>query len=525
MTGLRRWLLTTNHKDIGVLYIITALLFGLIGGVFAILMRSQLMFVAFGRDLIGPSIYNQLVTMHGILMVLFFLSPVGFGLANYMVPIQIGAKDMAFPRLNALSYWLYLFGGLVATSGFLFGGAAATGWTFYAPLASARYSPQVGVSLALAGLVMLIISVTLSTVNFLTTILYLRAPGMTLLRMPLFTWSIFFTTAMMLFAFPSLAAAGIELLADRLLGTVYFTSEAGGSILWDHLFWFFAHPEVYIVLLPGLGAVAEVIPVFARRPIYGKNVIITALAAATVLSFVVWGHHMFITGVNPVFRKFMVLTTEFISIPFGLIFLTYIASLWGGSIRLKTPMLFALGVITLFIFGGVSGVFNSSVALDYRIRGTFWLLAHFHYALIGGGVVGVLAGIYYWFPKMTGRMYDEGLGRIHFWLTFIGVNIAFFPQFFLIDMPRRVYTYPTELGWNGLNIISTSGAYIILIGQIIFAYNLYTSLKRGPAAGADPWGGSSLEWSISSPPPPHNFERQPVIAQPTNQSRLREVLK
>ncbi len=521
--SVRRWILTTNHKDIGILYVVIALLFGLVGGTFAILMRSQLALVALGSNLVSPSTYNQLVTMHGLIMLLFFLGAISSGLANYIVPLQIGARDMAFPRINALGYWLYLFGGLVAVSGFGLGGAADTGWTFYAPLASARFSPQIGVTMALAGLTMLLVSVTVSTVNFLTTILRMRAPGITLLRMPLFTWSIFFTNILMLFAFPSLGAAVLELFSDRLLGMVYFTSPVGGSILWDHMFWFFAHPEVYVLLFPGLGIVADVIPVFARRPIYGKNIIIAALSVATIMSFMVWGHHMFITGIDPGLRKFMNLTTEFISIPFGLIFLSLIASLWGGSIRLKTPMLFALGEIALFIIGGITGVFNSSIALDYRIRGTHWLLGHFHYALIGGGVMGIIAGIYYWFPKMTGRMYREGLGELHFLLTFIGVNATFFPMLLLIDQPRRVYTYLLETGWGGLNLASTAGAFIILLGQLVFAANLLISLRRGQKAEADPWGGSSLEWSVSSPPPAHNFDRPPTIITATNSSGERGV--
>ncbi len=509
--SIRRWLFTTNHKDIGILYLVTALLFGLIGGVFALLIRTQLALVGLGRNLIDPSTYNQLVTMHGVIMVLFFLSPLAFGFANYIVPLQIGARDMAFPRLNALSYWLYLFGGLVAASSFLLGGAADVGWTFYAPFSSTQFSPGVGVPLAVAGLLMLIASVMVSTINFLTTILHLRAPGMTLLRMPLFTWSILLTVLMMLFAFPSVAAAALELLADRILGTSYFSSEVGGSILWDHLFWFFAHPEVYIVLFPALGAVAEIIPVFTRRPIYGKNIIIVSLFAAAVLSHFVWVHHMFITGIHPGLRKFMTITTESISIPFGLIFLAFIASLWGGSIRFKTPMLFALGEISLFIIGGVSGVFNSSVALDYRLRGTYWIVAHFHYALVGGAVFGVLAAVYYWFPKMSGRMYNEALGKLHFWLTFVGFNVTFFPQFFLTDMPRRIYTYAAETGWAGFNLISTAGAIIVGLGQIFFVLNLVYSLLRGGNAEADPWGGSSFEWSVSSPPPSHNFDIPPIL--------------
>ncbi len=479
---ISRILRTTNHKDIGVLYIVTSLFFGAAGFGFALLIRSHLALIELDSSLLSATRYNQVITMHGLVMILFFLSPLGFGLANYFVPIQIGAKDMAYPRLNALSYWLYLSGGLLAIASFRFpGGAPNTGWTLYAPLTSPEYTQGTGLNVALAGLLILTASVTVSTINFLATIFHMRAKGMTLLKMPLFTWSILYTSLMALYAFPSLGAALMQLLADRTMGTAYFAADGGGSILWGHLFWFFAHPEVYIVLLPSLGVVAEIIPTYTGRPLYGRNIIIASLGVATVMSYLVWAHHMFLTGISQTLVKLMTLTTELISIPFGVIVISFIASLYRGSIRFTTPFLFAIGSLVLFIIGGVTGVFQSSVALEYTFRGTYWVVGHFHYTMLGGGLVGLVAALYYWGPRITGRMYSERLGKLHFWLTFIGVNTTFFPYFFLSSMPRRLYTYPTDLVWGKIHLISTTGALIILIGQIFFIINLL-GLRRGEKA-------------------------------------------
>lgn len=508
--SVRRWLFTTNHKDIGILYLLTSFYFLLAGGLLSLLMRTQLAFP--GSSFLTAGSFNQAITNHGLLMVLWFLSPMAFAFANYCIPLQIGARDLAFPRLNAMSYWLYLFGGLLAALGFFMpGGAIDGGWTVYAPLNTIRFSPHIGVTLGGAGLLMLIASVTMATVNFLVTIFTMRAPGMSLSKMPMFTWGILLTVFMMLYAFPSLGAGVLMLAADRILGTVYFSSQEGGAILWDHIFWFFGHPEVYIVLMPGLAALGEILPVFARRPLYGKKIVIAALVAATAMSFTVWAHHMFLTGINPTLRKIMTLTTEAISIPFGVIMLSFIMTLVRASIKFTTPMLFALGTVALFIIGGVTGVFNSSVALDYGLRGTYWIVGHFHYTMVGGAVTGLIAALYFWWPKMTGRMYSERLGKIHFAFYVLSFNLLFFPMHLLVDMPRRVYTYSPETGWWSLNFIATIGAMIFGVTWLILFANLYKSFRHGKPVGENPWNAPGIEWTISSPPPQHDFDVTPAI--------------
>ncbi len=509
---IRKWLFTTNHKDVGILYLITSLSLFIIAGILALLMRIQLAVPS--NNFLNAEEYNQAMTMHGLIMLLWVLSPLGVAFANYFVPLQIGARDLAFPRLNAMSYWLYLFSGLIALSGFVLGGAADVGWTYYAPLTAVKYSPGPGVTLGAAGIAMLSASVTIGTINFLVTIAKLRAPGMKLLQMPLYVWFVLSAVIIMLIVFPPLLGAAVLLLSDRLLGTSFFSS-VGSSIIWDNLFWFFGHPEVYLVLLPGFGIVPEVLSVFSRRPVYGKKIIIASLVAATLLSISVWGHHMFVTGVNKEWREFMNITTEIISIPFGLIVLSFIATLVGGSIRFKTPLLFALGSIFLFVIGGSTGVFQSSVPLDYQFRGTYWVVGHFHYVLVGATLFGLFAGIYYWFPKISGRMYDEKLGKLHFIISFIGFNVLYFPMFLLIDMPRRIWTYQPSTGWGTLNFIATIGAFIFGPAQLILFYNLYKSRKHGELAGPNPWKGWTLEWATSSPPPPDNFPGIPDLTSGT----------
>ncbi len=509
---IRRWLFTTNHKDVGILYFVTSIVFFFVAGTLALLMRTQLAVPA--NNFLNANEYNQAVTMHGLVMLLWFISPLGTAFANYFVPLQIGARDLAFPRLNAMSYWFYLFSGIVAISGFILGGAADVGWTYYAPLTAVKYSPGPGVTLGAAAIAMLSGSVTMSTINFLVTIIKMRAPGMKLINMPLYTWFIFFTQILMLVVFPPLLGAAILLLSDRILGTSFFSS-IGGSIIWDNLFWFFGHPEVYIILLPGFGIVPEVLSVFSRKPYYGKKIIIASLVAGTILSMSVWGHHMYVTGVSTEWREFMNITTEIISIPFGLITLSFIATLVGGSIRFRTPLLFALGSIFLFIVGGSTGVFQSSVPLDLQFRGTYWVVGHFHYVMVGATLFGLIAGIYYWFPKITGRLYNEKLGKIHFILSFIGFNVLYGPMFFLIDMPRRIWTYQPSTGWSDLNLIATIGAFIFGPAQLILIYNLYRSRKHGEPAGSNPWDGWTLEWATSSPPPPEDFPGIPDLSSGT----------
>ena len=498
------WLTTTNHKDIGMLYLWTTILFTLIGLALSLLIRIQL--IVPENDFMTGGLFNEAVTMHGAVMVLFAISPMSFAFANYIVPIQIGAKDMAFPRLNAMSYWLILFGGLVAASGFFFGGAADAGWTFYSPLTSIEYSPGAGISLAGAGLVLLILSVTFSTINFLVTILQMRTPGMPLMKMPMFTWNILFTVILMLAVFPALLSAVLMLVGDRVFGTMFFDPSIDGTTWWLHIFWFFGHPEVYIVLLPGLGMSMEIIPNLVRRPLYGRKTIIFSLVVASIISVLVWAHHMFITGINPTFRKFETIGTELVSVPFGLIYLSLLATFYRSKPNWKQlPLVFVAGAIGIFLVGGITGVYLSSVAMDVNLRGSYYLVAHFHYTL-GAVAVMTLGGIYYWYPKMFGRMMDEKLGFYHFWITFIGINLTWIPLFGLTDMPRRIYFYQESAGWELAHLIASIGGFVVFAGQLLFFYNFWRSMKHGEVAGANPWNGSTLEWAVSSPPPVHNFD-------------------
>ena len=509
---LKRWLFTTNHKDIGILYLFTSLYFFVTAGLFALTFRFQLAIPS--NTFLQPDEYNQLVTTHGLLMLLWVITPLGAAFANYFVPIQIGARDMAFPRLNALSYWVYLASGMLALSSYFAGGGTADwGWTTYAPLNTVEFSPAVGGSMMGLALMLLMASSIVSTVNFLVTIFRLRAPGMSLMRLPLFTWGWIFTSLLMLWAFPAFVSALSLLVADRAFGTVFFTSSQGGPLLWDHMFWFFGHPEVYVLLLPGFAIVGDLLSTFSRRPLYAKKIIIPCLAIASILSFTVWAHHMFMTGISQSLLEAFNVTTELISIPFAIIVIAYIFTLRGGSIRFTTPMLFAVGALGLFIIGGVTGVFNSSVALDTAFRGTFWVVGHFHYTIVGGGLTGLFGGLYYWFPKLTGRMYSERLGKIHFAIYMIGLNLLYFPMHLLYDMPRRIFTYDASTGWGPINLLITIGGFTFGISQLIMFANLLWSARRGPAADKDPWGGYSLEWGIPSPPPEFNFpEGVPVIS-------------
>jgi cytochrome c oxidase subunit I+III len=440
--------------------------------------------------------YNQALTMHGLIMIFWFLSPVALGLANYFVPLQIGAKDLAFPRINALSYWVYLAAGILAVlSFFVPGGTANAGWTTYQPLAV--LSLGVGPTLAYLGMVMLAVSVTLGSVNFLVSIIWLRAPGMTLSKLPMFTWFMLFTIIAMLFAFPTLIAAFVLASADRIIGTTFFTSTGiQPSILWDNLFWFFGHPEVYIVLLPGFGVVANILPSFTGRPLAAKNAILVATGLIVIpLSFGVWMHHMFLTGIPIALQGAFSVATIAISIPFDVITLSFIESLIRGRVKFATPMLFILGAVVLFIIGGITGVFLSSPVLDRVFRGSYFVVAHFHYVMVGAAIFAIIGGIYYWLPRMTGRMYNERLGKVHFLVSFIGFNVLYFPMNLLSDMPRRVFTYPNTGDWAALNGIASVGAFIFAGAQILLAANLLHTWFRGPTAPANPWGSSDLEWT------------------------------
>jgi cytochrome c oxidase subunit I+III len=491
---LTRWLYTTNHKDVGLLYFFTSCYFGIVGAVLALMMRVQLSVP--NNNFLNAFYYNQAVTMHGLIMIFWFLSPIAIGLANYFVPLQIGAKDLAFPRLNALSYWLYLAGGVLAVSSFFVpGGSASAGWTTYQPLAVLTAGS--GPTLTYLGLVLLAVSVTLGSVNFLTTIIWLRGPGVTLSKIPMFTWFFLFTIIAMLYAFPTIIAAFVLASTDRILGTVFFTTQAiQPSILWDNLFWFFGHPEVYIVLLPAFGVIANVIPQFTGRPLAARNAIIVATALVVIpLSFGVWMHHMFLTGIPVALQGAFSISTIAISIPFDVITLAFVESLIRGRVKFATPMLFSLGGVVLFIIGGITGVFLSSPVLDRVFRGSYFVVSHFHYVMVGAAIFGIIAGIYYWLPRMTGHMYNEKLGQLHFVISFIGFNVLYFPMNLLYDMPRRIFTYQNVGNWAMLNGIASIGAFIFAGAQILLAWNVLHTWFRGPQAPTNPWGSPDLEWT------------------------------
>ncbi|HEV8087062.1 MAG TPA: cytochrome c oxidase subunit I [Actinomycetota bacterium] len=502
------WLTTTDHKRIGILYLINSFAFFVIAGIFALLMRTEL--ARPGTQVFAPHAYNQLFTLHGTLMIFLVIFPLLAGFGNYFVPLQIGALDMAFPRINALSFWLLPVGGLTILSGFLVpGGAAAAGWTGYPPL-----SEQLGTGqdLWIAGLILVGTASILGGINFIVTILRMRAPGMTMMRMPIFTWSILATSLLVVLAAPVLTAGLLMVFSDRQLGTVFFDPSRGGvALLWQNLFWFFGHPEVYMLILGAWGVVTEIIAVFSGKPIFSYRGVVLAFLLITALSFSVWAHHMFATGA--VELPFFSITTELISIPTGVLFFIWLATMWRGKLRFEPPMLFALGFIAMFLIGGIDGVWAASPAMDFAIHDTYWVVAHLHYVLFGGTLFGVMAAMYYWFPKMTGRMLGRKLGIWQFWVQIVGFNLTFFPMHILglRGMPRRVADYPPDLGWSFLNLLSSIGAFVIAISMIIFFTNIFLSLRKPKTAPDDPWGANTLEWATTSPPPVHNFDSLPPI--------------
>jgi cytochrome c oxidase subunit 1 len=510
------WLLlllrTTDHKVIARMYLVTALGFFMAGGVMALLMRAEL--ARPGMQFLSPEQYNELFTEHGTLMLLLFATPIVFAFANFVLPLQIGAPDVAFPRLNAFSYWLFLLGGLTVLSGFLTPeGAPDFGWTAYTPLSNSLNTPQTGADLWIMGLVVSGLGTILAAVNMITTVLCLRAPGMTMFRMPIFTWNIVATSILVLLAFPILTSALLVLWVDRHLHAQVFEPQNNGAILWQHLFWFFGHPEVYIVALPFFGIVTEVIPVFSRKPLFGYKGMVLATFAITGLSATVWAHHMFTTGA--VLLPFFSLMTFLIAVPTGVKFFNWIGTMWRGSVTFETPMLFSVGFLVTFLFGGLSGVILASPALDFHVSDTYFVVAHFHYVLFGTIVFAVYSGIYFWFPKFTGRYMDEKLGKLHFWLTFVGFHTTFLVQHWLgtEGMPRRYADYLPSDGFTTLNTVSTIGSFILGASMFPFLYNVYRSYRYGEITTAeDPWGhGNSLEWATSSPPPRHNFTSIPRI--------------
>ncbi|KUO05070.1 cytochrome c oxidase subunit I [Streptomyces caeruleatus] len=510
--ALLRWTTTTDHKVIGNLYLTTSFAFFLLGGVLALLMRAEL--ARPGLQLFSNDQYNQLFTVHGTVMMLLFATPLFAGFANAIMPLQIGSPDVAFPRLNALSYWLYLFGGLMVVGGFVVpGGAASFGWFAYAPLNSAVRSPGSGGDLWTMGLVVTGVSTTLGAVNFITTILCLRAPGMTMFRMPVFTWNVLFTSILVLPAFPVLTAALFALEADRRFGAHIYDAASGGALLWQHLFWFFGHPEVYIVALPFFGIVSEIIPVFSRKPVFGYVSLIGATIAITMLSAVVWAHHMFATGA--VLLPFFSLMSFLIAVPTGVKFFNWIGTMIKGSLSFETPMLWACGFLVTFLLGGMSGVLIASPPLDFHLTDSYFIVAHLHYVLFGTVVFAMFGGFYFWWPKLTGRMLDERLGRIHFWTLFVGFQTTFLVQHWLGEqgMPRRYADYLATDGFTLLNTVSSVGAFLLGLSTLPFLYNVWRTTHHGtPATRNDPWGyGRSLEWATTCPPPRHNFTALPRI--------------
>jgi cytochrome c oxidase subunit 1 len=511
-TGLWSWLTTVDHKRIGILYGATAFFFFLLGGIEALIIRIQL--ARADNTFIDPDTYNQLFTMHGTTMIFLAIMPLSSMFFNYLIPLMIGARDVAFPRLNAFSYWVFLAGGLFLNASFLFGAAPDTGWYGYANLTSRQFSPGPNVDFWNMGLQVLGVASLAAAVNFFVTIINLRAPGMTMMRMPMFVWMSFITQVLLLLAFPVIAVALILLMFDRFWGTHFFVPVGGGDpLLWQHFFWIFGHPEVYILILPAFGIVSEVLPVFSRKPLFGYAAMVFSGVFIAFLGFGVWSHHMFTTGMGPIADTFFALSTMLIAIPTGVKIFNWMGTMWHGSIQYKTPMYFAIGFIAMFIIGGLSGVMHSSPPADLQQNDTYFIVAHFHYVLFGGSIFALTAGAYYWWPKMSGRMLDEGLGKLHFWLMLIGFNLTFFPMHIvgLNGMPRRTYTYPKELGFETLNQIETAGSFILGLSFLVFLINIIRTSRRPRNAPADPWNGATLEWAIPSPPPEWNFDDLPAV--------------
>ncbi len=509
--GTLSWLATTDHKRIGVLYIGTTTAFFFIAGILALVMRSQL--ARANLHFVGPHVYDQLFTLHGTAMIFLVIAPFGFGLGNYLVPLQIGAPDMAFPRLNAFSFWLFLFGGLTIFAGATTtSGAAADGWYAYAPLSTLKDGFGTGQDLWLVGVMLVSFSSIFTAINFITTIFIYRTPGMTMWRIPIFTWEILATSLLVLVAFPLLTAVLTLVLVDRHLGGHFFDPALGGSpILYQHMFWFFGHPEVYVMILPYFGIVTEIIAVFSRKPVFGYTGLVLATFAIAGLAMGVWAHHMFTTGA--VVDPFFAAVSFLIAVPTGVKFFNWIGTMWGGKLIFPTPMLFAIGFMLNFLIGGVTGVMVASPPLDFQARDSYFLVAHFHYTLGGGSLFALFAAFYFWFPKMFGIMLGERLGKWHFWLLFVGFNVTFFPMHFLgvMGMVRRVYTYPDLPGWSDLNSIATLGAAIQAVAVAVFIVNVFASLFIGKRAGENPWDAYTLEWATSSPPPELNFHTIPAV--------------
>ena len=511
--GMVGWLTNVNHTAIGRRYVVTALAFFLLGGIEALLVRLQL--ARPESRFLDPDLYNQMFTTHGTTMMFLFAVPVMQGIAVYLVPFMVGTRNVAFPRLNAFGYFIYLFGGLLLYAFFLVDAGPDAGWFAYTPLSGPQFSPGKRVDVWAQMITFTEISSLVVASALIVTILKMRAPGMSLNRMPVFVWAMLVQSFMVLFAMPAVMVCSSMLILDRLVGTHFFNpAEGGDPLLWQHLFWFFGHPEVYLIFIPALGFVSSIIVAFTRRPVFGYVPLVLSLVATAFLGFGVWVHHMFATGIPPLGQSYFTAASMMIVIPSGVQIFCWMATLWSGRVRLRTPLLFVLGFVAIFTIGGLSGVMLASVPIDLQVHDTFFVVAHLHYVLIGGAVFPLFGALYFWFPKATGRTLGEGLGRVNFWLLFVGFNLTFFPmhQLGLRGMPRRVYTYPAEMGWGRLNLIATLGAFVLGVGVAVFLWNAAVSLRAGSLAGADPWQADTLEWSIPSPPPLYAFVHLPTVA-------------
>lgn len=511
-TGIWSWITTVDHKRIGIMYGVAALLFLVVGGVEALFMRTQLLVP--NNDFITAKTFNSMVTMHGTTMIFLVVMPLSAAFFNFLIPLMIGARDVAYPRMNALSFWIFLFGGLLINTGFLIDQAPRGGWFGYANLTSKQFTPDLSADFWAMGLQVLGLASLIASINFFVTILNMRCKGMTLLKMPLFVWTSLVTQVLLFLSLPVITIALVMVTFDRHFGTGFFNPGDGGQvILWQHLFWVFGHPEVYILILPAMGMVSEILPTFSKKPLFGYSVMVYSTCAIGFLGFAVWAHHMFTTGLGPWATTFFSAATMLIAVPTGVKIFNWISTVWGGRIRFTTANMFALSFVAMFTFGGLSGIMHSSAPIDSQHQDTYFVVAHFHYVLYGGAVMGLFGGIYYWFPKVFGKLLNESIGKVQFWLYMVGFNLTFFPMHFLgiQGMPRRQYIYAEDLGWNMWNFVVSMGAYLTAIGGIAFVVNVIYSLRKGEKAPSDPWDARTLEWTIPSPPPEYNFAVEPEV--------------
>jgi len=510
--GLFSWLTTVDHKRLGILYLVTSFIFFGLGSIEALLIRLQLAIP--DNTLLSPDFYNQMFTMHGVTMVFLAIMPMGIGLANYFVPLQIGARDLAFPRLNAFGYWVYFVGGLFIYTSLFLGGAPDVGWVAYAPLTSLSNNPGLGTDFYMIGLFVSGIGTLVTAMNLIVTVINMRAPGMTMMRVPMFTWMMLITSFLIIFAFPPLTVALFQVMMDRTFDTLFYVPAAGAMpILWQHLFWIFGHPEVYIIILPAFGVISEVIPTFSRKPLFGYPVVILSGIFIGFMGFAVWTHHMFTTGLGPVVNTAFALTSMVIGIPTGIKVFNWLGTIWGGKVRLTTSMLYAIAFLVTFTVGGITGIMLAVPPFTAQAHDTYFVVAHFHFVMGGGALLAFISGLYYWFPKMTGKLLDERLGKLTFWIMVPSFWLIFFPQHFagLMGMPRRTQTFVPGIGLEIWNLLSTVGALIMGVGLILFVLNIILGFVRGKPAGNDPWDARTLEWSTTSPPPYYDFDRQPVV--------------